>query len=307
MPGDRRLNKVETALVLVNPIAGRGNRDLVLPDIEKVFRRLGVTAEIILLPEPASAGALIKEKAHACSTVVAAGGDGTAGLVAGALLSAGSDKVLGLLPLGFGNCLARSMGIPGDIESAAGVIAAGYSRNIDVGLAADRPVLAFLSAGWDAEVIRELEKIRQGPSRYLDYLRAGWDTLQDYAWPRFTVEVDGQRVEGECCHVIFSQWPIYAKFMSLGKPEGLRAYLFRDPPSRGFLRYQLRLMPGLNLARAADIAVKVTRSLKITASGPAPYQIDGDFGGHLPLDLRVMPGGLEVLCPQSLNPAPDKR
>ena len=63
--------------------------------------------------------------------VVAAGGDGTADLVAEQLLE--TDTALAILPLGSVMNLARALGIPRDLEAAAEIIRDGKIRRIDVG------------------------------------------------------------------------------------------------------------------------------------------------------------------------------
>ena len=38
-----------------------------------------------------------------------------------------------------------------------------------------------------------------------------------------------------------------------------------------------------------------TRRLRVEAAGKAPYQIDGDPGGELPVEISVLPGRLTML------------
>ena len=59
------------------------------------------------------------------------GGDGTLSCAAG--LVAGTGLPLGILPLGTLNHFAKDLAIPLDLEKAAGVIAAGHVRRVDVG------------------------------------------------------------------------------------------------------------------------------------------------------------------------------
>jgi diacylglycerol kinase (ATP) len=63
--------------------------------------------------------------------VIAAGGDGTVGSVAGRL--AGSENPLGILPLGTGNDFARSLGIPLNPRRAARLLATGEISPVDLG------------------------------------------------------------------------------------------------------------------------------------------------------------------------------
>jgi diacylglycerol kinase family enzyme len=63
--------------------------------------------------------------------VIAAGGDGVIGGTINHI--AGSGLPLGILPLGTSNDIARSLGIPLQVGAAASVLAAGQTRNTDLG------------------------------------------------------------------------------------------------------------------------------------------------------------------------------
>src|SRR6266404_1344907 len=64
------------------------------------------------------------------AAIVTAGGDGTINTVVNAL--AGIDVPLGILPLGTANDLARELGIPLDMETAARKMTIGTERRIDL-------------------------------------------------------------------------------------------------------------------------------------------------------------------------------
>jgi diacylglycerol kinase family enzyme len=66
------------------------------------------------------------------AAVVAAGGDGTIGAAVSQL--AESDVPLGILPLGTSNDVARSLGIPLDLATAAATIADGVTSTVDIGV-----------------------------------------------------------------------------------------------------------------------------------------------------------------------------
>lgn len=78
--------------------------------------------------------------------VITAGGDGTAGTVAHCL--AGTEHVLGVLPLGTSNNFARSLGIPVEPRRAVALLAGGKVATIDLGrfIPADRPPRHFVHA-----------------------------------------------------------------------------------------------------------------------------------------------------------------
>jgi YegS/Rv2252/BmrU family lipid kinase len=82
--------------------------------------------------------------------VLAVGGDGTANEVAWGLL--GSETTLGLVPVGSGNGLARTLGIPLRAPRALEALEGGVRRRMDVGVINGRPFLNVSGAGFDAAV-----------------------------------------------------------------------------------------------------------------------------------------------------------
>jgi diacylglycerol kinase family enzyme len=117
------------------------------------------------------------------STVVAYGGDGTVRGVAAGL--EGSDVVLGILPMGTGNLLARNLGIPlSDHERAIDVALTGRERRIDVGVIEidvsgedQTPVrelfLVMAGLGFDAEVMASVEPALKQRVGWWAYVVAG--------------------------------------------------------------------------------------------------------------------------------------
>jgi diacylglycerol kinase (ATP) len=77
--------------------------------------------------------------------VVAAGGDGTAHVVANGL--AGTGTPLGLLPLGTANDLMRDLALPRDPTDAAARLVDGRVRHVDLGTVAGRRFLTVAGLG----------------------------------------------------------------------------------------------------------------------------------------------------------------
>ena len=65
-------------------------------------------------------------------------------------------RPLGILPTGTANDLARTLGIPADIEAAARIIAQGHTRRIDLGFVNDHPFFNVASIGLSAELAQTL-------------------------------------------------------------------------------------------------------------------------------------------------------
>lgn len=85
-----------------------------------------------------------------CGVLVAVGGDGTVNEVGRACLERGA--VLGIVPLGSGNGLARHLGIPLELEGSVAVLNDPRVSAIDYGTANDVVFFCTCGVGFDARV-----------------------------------------------------------------------------------------------------------------------------------------------------------
>jgi diacylglycerol kinase family enzyme len=104
--------------------------------------------------------------ATAADLVIVHGGDGSINEVVNGVMSAedGGRPLIAVIPGGGANVLARALGVPLDaaaaIRQVREAIAAGRHRTIGLGLAADRYFTFSAGLGWDAEVVREVDRMR---------------------------------------------------------------------------------------------------------------------------------------------------
>nr|WP_184988241.1 diacylglycerol kinase family protein [Sphaerisporangium rubeum] len=117
-------------LVLKNPSAG-GAGDEAHRRVMEVLRDGADAVEAETGGPEGLARALAREPER---DPVAVGGDGTLHAVVAALAERGElgTRTVGLVPLGTGNDMARSLGIPLDPEQAARVVAGGVERPMDL-------------------------------------------------------------------------------------------------------------------------------------------------------------------------------
>lgn len=98
---------------------------------------------------------LREEIERGARTVIVGGGDGTLSQCANVL--AGSTVAMAVLPLGTGNTLARSLGIPFDIEEAAQTIARGHIETMNVGRVNGRVFLNSVTLGLSSDIAHALD------------------------------------------------------------------------------------------------------------------------------------------------------
>jgi diacylglycerol kinase (ATP) len=129
-------------LVIVNPIAGKGNAASCIPEIEGYLNDAGADYTVAVTNAVWHAAGIARDAVtEGFRIVVAAGGDGTAnevicGLMTGADSRSGnSDTIpaLGVLPIGRGNDFAYGAEVPSDLSEACRILTDGSTRSMDVG------------------------------------------------------------------------------------------------------------------------------------------------------------------------------
>lgn len=186
---------VVTTWILANPHSGRADTGATLAERAEARGWRWVWCD-----GKEEASRLARDAAsRGIERVVAAGGDGSIHEVVQELMATDRRPVLGVLPLGTGNDLARSLGLPLDAVDAFEVlIRAERVRAIDVArvdLDGHHRWLVNVSAAGFAgavdEALDEDSKKRWGP---LSYLRAALEVLAELPVHDVAVRVDGRWV-----------------------------------------------------------------------------------------------------------------
>jgi diacylglycerol kinase (ATP) len=141
-------------LLVYNPTAGRAGR----VDVAGIVRRASARGlELLALPteRPRHATELVATRLGGALDVVAvAGGDGTVGEVAEALL--GTPVPIAILPTGTANVVAREYGIGRTLAEAERTLTSRRLRPITVWHAAGRTSLIGAGIGFDARVMKNV-------------------------------------------------------------------------------------------------------------------------------------------------------
>lgn len=286
------------ALVIANPVSGRGQGARAARELEEGLSRLGVPTELFLTTAPGDAYTRLRSETEGVDLVLAVGGDGTLSEVFEGLLD--PEIAVGLVPYGTANVLATELKLPRDVHHALEIVTAGKVTPIDV--AAVNGHLSFLcvGVGLDALAVQDVTDHRDGPITKWRYVGAVLRTLRRYRPPRLTVEVDGEPVEGEHGFVVASNVRGYGGVLHLAPDAriddgSLEVYLFptgRLPELiRAFARGFFRHLPG------GAVTMRRGRRVRITSPEPVPYQVDGDHRGDTPIEVQVADRCYRVLAP----------
>jgi diacylglycerol kinase (ATP) len=290
--------------VVVNPDAGAGRAAAraraARPKLEAAFGPLdwreSRSAEHLteLVAEVAREGA---------PSVLVAGGDGAVHFAAAAL--AGSETALGILPVGTGNDVAASVGVPKDLDAAAEVLARGHVRAIDLGEVNGRAYVCVLGVGMDTAALEWINAARFLARGRLLYTLAALRTLLTYRAPEVEIAwslgaPSETRWGGRLVFAAVTNTKSYAGGMKITPAADVEdgALDLCVIPQLGLPRLLASFgrvldgrhagMKGIVLARSEDV--------HIASEVPLPVTLDGELTDlTTPVVARVLPGALRVL------------
>jgi YegS/Rv2252/BmrU family lipid kinase len=298
----------EPVCLLVNPAAGGGRARRAAPGVERRLGELGLAVSRRDTRDLDHARALAEEAAGRGQTVVVLAGDGMVGAVTD-VLRHHPGALLGVLPGGRGNDLARVLEIPQDPVAACAVIAGGYVRAIDVGevQGASGPARAFVgiaSAGFDSDANRIAN---EAPARLgnLVYLYGALRALISWRPARFELELDppGERHAFTGYSFGAANSRSYGGGMRVAPSalldDGLLDVMVLERVGKA--AFLLRLLPKVFLGtHLDDPCVKVFRVREVSLGADRPFALyaDGDPIADLPVRVRALPGAVRVLVPE---------
>lgn len=293
-------------VLIYNAAAGQSDLARRLESITRKLAGDGISLEPSPTMAPGHAAELAREaRTGGADLVVVCGGDGT--INEAALALAGSSVPLGILPGGTANVLARELGIPRSLPSAAKVLVSGVEIAISVGRANERRFLMMAGFGFDAMVLTGFNPFLKRHLGRLAYAARCAEEFVRLQPPDIDVITDEGVVRASM--VIAANIRLYGGDFVLA-PEAdptdglLDLVIFRGKGRLDYTRYLAGAL-AQRLGSFTDVTMLRTPSVVIRSAGsPVPGHVDGDTVLETPVTLTVEPRALKVLVPQRSRYAP---
>ena len=298
-------HRTSSIAVILNAGSGSsGSEDLGTMVAER-FRSRGIEAEV----HTCSPGENIHLYARGalrrgCTTIVAGGGDGTVSAVAAVL--AGTDALLGVLPLGTLNHFAKDAGIPLDLDEAVTTIVEGHVRVVDLGEVNGRTFINNSSLGLYPKIVRHREaQQRLGRSKWWAFFKGILTVLGRYSFLEVQVSSDQGQMIRSTPFVFIGNNEYEIHGLSIGTRARidtgrLSVYLTRGVGRYGLLRLVVRGLIG-RLRDAEDFDTISTEQLQVHVRGRAVrVALDGEVVlMESPLRYRCRSGAIRVIVKKS--------
>jgi diacylglycerol kinase family enzyme len=299
--------QIKSVKVIINARSGFSDKEEVCRQLIAIFAAAGITADISLARTGAGVVELAREAAGGdWPMIVAGGGDGTINAVATALI--GTEKILGVLPLGTLNHFAKDLKIPLDLEGVARVLISGHIRAVDVGEVNGHIFLNNSSLGLYPMIVREREKgQRRGSGKWPAFFRAVLATLRRYPFLNVSLTAAGKHYRLKTPFVFVGNNKYVMEGFDIGRRERLdTGQLSVSVTNRmgrwGLLRLAMRALIG-HLREEKDFLALLTDQLQIqTRHKRVRVAFDGEVDTlEGPLQYSVRPGVLRVAVPSEDN------
>jgi diacylglycerol kinase (ATP) len=289
-------------VIVANPRAGGG------ADLSLLRDRIADWPEASLCRTSArgDASALARRAAdEGAEIVVAAGGDGTVHEVVAGLLEAERPAALGIIALGTGNDLVRSLEIPPDLDGALAILRRGRRRAMDlIHVEADGTTQWCVNAaagGFAGRIHDALDSDLKRVWGPLSYLRSAVEVMGETEPWSVAIAVDGRQDRLEALNVVVAN----GRYAGRGIPIAPHADPFdglldlavvRSAPVLHLSRLAPKLLRGEDPGDESFVSAR-GREVSREADRPRPFSVDGERIEIRRARFRLRPAALDVVVP----------
>jgi diacylglycerol kinase (ATP) len=288
-------------VVVANPAAGRGKGGRLIGRVDRLLLETGIDYEIKVSRSADDLSRLAKEAAEEGATVVGAlGGDGSAGLVANALM--GTEAALAVLPSGTADDFAHALGLK-DLRMAVSSIIEGRIERIDLVQVATgterRYFVNVAGCGFDSEVNEAANAMKRSLGGTATYVAALLKTLSRFEPARFRLLIDDELVEGPHMLVVVGNAISYGGGMKVTPNASvvdgiLDVCLLEALSTPAFLRAFPKVFRGTHVRHPA-VKMLRARQVRVEADRRVMVYADGERIGPAPAVFDVVPMALPVV------------
>lgn len=286
-------------LFIINPISG-GRGKLRIPDfIDQYLDKEKFNANFVFSEYVGHAGELADEAATKnFDVIVAAGGDGTINEVATKVLK--HNKILGILPLGSGNGLARFLKIPKNLKHALSLINNFRTERVDTAEFNQKCFFNLAGMGFDAHLSAVFSKDKK---RGLSgYVKLGFQEVFNYKPQTYRLNIDGTAYTRKAFAISIANSSQYGNDVYIAPNASVKDGLLDVCIIKPFPIIKLPVLGYVMLRGTAErsdmIEIIKGKHIKITREKAGAVHVDGEpLQMGTEIEALVHPLSLQVIVP----------
>lgn len=294
-------------LFFINPISGTRNKLQLEEKIATKCIAKGHAFEILITSKEGVYDFLYEKISSENVTDIAiAGGDGSIRPIVSSILNLPVN--IGIIPVGSGNGLARSAGIPSSVDKAIEVILSGKSSATDAFLINDQLATHVCGLGFDAKVAHDFSlATNRGLHSYSKIAVKNFSTAETYS---FTIEADGKTFEVEAFLIAIANSNQFGNNFKVAPMasicDGLLDIVIvkKSSKSVAVLSFVKQVLSGRTKSvhskhfHKKNILYFQTDKVKIHNPDMAPLHIDGDPAQTVKeFSIEILPAAYKLIHP----------
>lgn len=294
--------------VIINPVSGTESKKNIPEEVAAAFDQKEFDVVFRITGYPNHATEIAKEALeNGFKYILTAGGDGTVNEVAKVLVE--TDAVLGIIPFGSGNGLARDLNIPLDSEKAIKIILNGNTRTIDYGSANDNIFFCTCGVGFDAFVSDKFaEEKKRGP---LGYVRNIMESVIDFKSEEYELIHDEGIINERAFLVTCANASQYGNeaYIAPGADmeDGKMNVSILKPLNANEMPHTTIQLFTKNIDKNSKMTTLLTSNLTIIRKNKGIMHVDGEpVETEKKIEVKIFPKGLNVFAPQKTEEKKDK-
>ncbi|WP_456272553.1 diacylglycerol kinase [Bacillus sp. AK031] len=294
---------MKRARIIYNPTSGRELFKKHLPEVLIKLEQAGYETSChatVCEGDATEAARTAVERKY--DLVVAAGGDGTLNEIVNGLAEQEYRPKLGIVPMGTTNDFARAVHIPRDIGAAVDIIIKGDTIPVDIGrMNGNRYFINIAGGGRLTELTYEVPSKLKTVLGQLAYYLKGVEMLPSIKATDLSIEYDGKLFEGEAMLFLIGLTNSVGGFEKLAPDASINDGMFsllilKKTNLAEFIRIASLAVRGDHINDPHVIYTQANR-VKVYSKDKVQLNIDGEFGGLLPVEFENLYRHLEVFVP----------
>lgn len=249
------------------------------------------------------------------SYIICLGGDGTINEVVNGIMQAKEcNKTLtvkvGVLPFGTGNDFVKTIKTPHTIQGLKKLVDENTSKEIDLGLVqfknktgtdSSRYFINITDIGLGGVVVQRIGKYSKFLTPGLAYLVVTIRTLLSYRNQPIKAIADDFTFEGKVKNLVVANGKYFGSGIGIAPDAELdngkfSVVMLADVTLFHFLRFSGTLKKCKKVTHP-QIMYKTAEEITIqSAAEPQPIDMDGEFIGYTPMNVKIQPQAISFLC-----------
>jgi diacylglycerol kinase (ATP) len=290
-----------SALIITNPTSGRRAGPDLASDAVDHLRSEGWEAEKAVTSFRGEATEIAQERAPEFDVIFSCGGDGTLNEVVEGCVE--HEVIVGVLPAGTANDLARAAGISLNPRTAAARLTPGRPVEIDL-LEIDGGKswsAVAVGVGVDARTVQRAERLGRPLIGRASYLAAMTAELSEAIDTRLSLEIDGEAWEGDALLVQVANCPNHGGRFEIAPgariDDGRLDVVLMKQATRARALEMIPLAMAGKHVDQPEFERWSAREVTIEQPRRGPVLIDGEVVERRSLSIGIAPGRLRMWLP----------